>query len=141
MKFKLLFALTILLFFPVSCGINNASPTQVSVTRVIHLSGDGFTPFQETVNNADAVQHLYEAALALPSIPGGVVKHNCFVDYGLWYHLDFFPATASFQQMDVNPSGCWTLRIGKTDVRQMDQPFLNLFSQTIKVTNLFASSV
>lgn len=135
---KILLALPLFLLL-VSCSANNtngsipSAPTSLQVTRVDLIPQNGFTPFQEKINDAAMVQHLYQAALDLPTVPPTGVKHTCLNDQGLRYDLDFYPVTLPKHQMVVNPAGCLTLIIGKSDERQMNGAFLFLLTQTVKV--------
>lgn len=122
-------------------GSISSEITGLHVTRVSLFPGNGFAPFQTTVNDAAKIQHLYNAALALPPIPPGGIKHLCFNDYGLRYNLNFQPATIPSSQMVLDPAGCELLVIGKSDERQMDGSFLTFFANTINVPSLYASSL
>jgi hypothetical protein len=135
----------ILLAFPlflllVSCSANNTNgnissvATRLQVTRVDLIPQNGFTPFQEKINDAVMVQSLYQAALKLPTVPHGEnVKRMCFNDQGIRYELNFYPTTLPMHQMVINPADCQTLIIGKSDERQMNGAFLSLLTQTVKV--------
>ncbi|MHB8600797.1 MAG: hypothetical protein ACYDER_28825 [Ktedonobacteraceae bacterium] len=112
--------------------------TDLHVTRVSLFPGNGFAPFQTTVNDAAKIQPLYDAALALPPIPPDGIKHLCLNDGGLIYHLDFQPTTVPSSQMVLDPAGCELLVIGKSDVRQMNQTFLTLLAKAINVSWLYA---
>ena len=138
---KILLALPLFLLL-VGCNANSANknllstPTSLQVIRVNLIPQNGFTSFQERINDAAMVQHLYRAALELPTVPSGGVQHTCLNDLGLRYDLDFYPTTLSIHSMVVNPAGCQTLTVGKADERQMNEAFLSLFMQTIKVRSL-----
>ncbi|MHB8599768.1 MAG: hypothetical protein ACYDER_23550 [Ktedonobacteraceae bacterium] len=138
---KILLALPLFLLL-VGCNVNRANknipsvPTSLQVTRVNLIPQNGFTSFQDRINDAAMVQHLYQAALELPAVPPGGVQHTCLNDQGLRYDLDFYPAALSIYLMVVNPAGCQTLIVGKADERQMNEAFLSLFMQTIKVRSL-----
>lgn len=138
---KIIIALPLLLLL-VSCGTSNlsggtsSSPTALDVTRINLFPENRFAPFQTTIKDATMVQHLFQAALALPAVPAGGTHSTCLNDLGLRYRLVFQPSTLPSSQMELNPGGCQLLSIGgkKTDVRQMDPTFLSLFARTIKVT-------
>ena len=131
-----------LLLLLVSCGTPNlgggtsSSPTALYVTRISLIPENGFAPFQKRIKDVGMVQHLFNAALALPAVPSGGVKHTCLNDEGLQYQLVFQPSTLPSSQVELEPSGCQLLYIGvkKTDVRQMDSTFLSFFARTIQVT-------
>jgi len=143
---KIVFALLLFLLLLNGCannvgGSKPSKPGALYVVRVSQIPQNDFAPFQTSVKDAKTVEQLYEAALALPSVPPGGVKHLCLDDPGLIYHLDFRPATLPFHEMTLNPGGCQLLYLGKTDARQMDSTFLSLFGKTIKVSWLDAPSL
>ncbi len=139
-KMKRMLIILPLLLLLVSCGtsnLNGKTPSQsttLSVTRINLIPSNKFASFQETVNDAAMIQQLYTAALALP--PVSSAWRSCLADAGLRYRLVFHLSTFPSSRMELNPGGCWDLSIEgkKTDVRQMNQAFLSLFSKTIKVS-------
>lgn len=143
-RMTLVLALFLLLISCItSCTNGNISSeiTGLHVTRVNSLHDSGFLPFEETVHDVTLLQSLYDAALALPPIPPGGIKHLCLNDGGLIYHLDFQPTTIPSSHMVLDPAGCELLVIGKSDVRQMDQTFLTLLAKAINVSWLYAPSL
>lgn len=144
---KVAVALPVFLLLLCGCSTNisgssiSLEPDTLYVVRVSQIPQNDFASFQTSVKDAKMVGSLYDAALALPTVPQGGVKHLCLNDAGLVYHLDFRPATVPFHEMTLNPGGCQLLYIGKTDARQMDDTFLSLFSKTINVSWLDAPSL
>ena len=136
MKRSLSFVLFALFLAVAGCGTASvattaAHPTMLQVERATHTSND-FTPFSRTATNAEKVQTLYNAALALPKETTGT-EHSCPADHGLIYHLRFLQNGTLIQQMDLGASGCNYLLVGKDDMRAVSDTFITLFAQTMQV--------
>jgi hypothetical protein len=78
--------------------------TSLHVIRTSAFPQNHIPPFEQTVNDAPKVQRLYNALLALPTPPPGLV--NCPLDIGVAYHVTFFNRAAANLQATVNESGC-----------------------------------
>lgn len=148
MKRYILFLL-ILLPLLGGCGYASAAassavkePTSLQVSFVNRIPSNHYRPFPaRTVVDAQAIQQLYTAALALPHpkyISSGENSQrffwtNCPVDLGLEYHLRFFHQQTLMKEMILYPTGCASLLLGKNDSRTLTASFLQLFEQTIGV--------
>jgi len=130
-----------LLFFLLltSCGTAFATttassprPTTLQVERVTHTI-NVFAPFSRTSTDAQSVQSLYDAALALPKVTTTGV-HSCPADVGLVYHLRFLQNRSLVRQMDLQPSGCASLLVDKNDARPLSKTFIESFTQTVGIS-------
>lgn len=93
-------------------------------------------PLDRCVTDAEAVQHLYAAAYALPLPPPGNKLVSCPAGPDLVYNLTFLHGTKQVQQMTLQMTGCQFLHIGKTDGRDITPSFLSLFAQTSGISPL-----
>jgi hypothetical protein len=138
MRLKGVFFASLLLALLTACHPTTGpdNPTMLHVTRTETLPGYNFAPLDVTIRDATTVQHIYQAAYALPPPPSGI--YNCLADIGLVYHLEFFQNGASVDQMRLNPTGCQTLWIGDDDddVRQSNEAFHELLSKAIGIPSL-----
>ncbi len=142
MKLQRMALVAIAILLLVSCGTNESSaqPTRPSlkatVLHVIRPAGN-FPAFDRTIKDAMAVQHLYEAAYALPvPTPGGTV--NCPMDDGTVYNLDFLHGTTFLEKMILRATGCQTLQMGNntSNVRYTNEAFRSLFIKTVEIPSL-----
>jgi hypothetical protein len=83
-----------------------------------------FTP--RTVQNAQSVQQLYQAAYAQPFYPMGT--YHCPADFGVIYHLQFLHQGTTVLQATLDASGCRSLSLGSTPTRQTTDAFWSLFA-------------
>lgn len=107
-------------------------PDTLIVTRTNELPQNNipaFTP--RTVQNAQAVQQLYQAAYAQPFYPMGT--YHCPADWGVYYHLQFLHQGATVLQATLDASGCQALSLGSTPTRQTTDDFWNLFSNVASI--------
>ncbi len=133
MPFLLLFSLLVL-----SCGAGSDAstsfmPTTLQVVRSSTLPGNSFPPLSRTITNANAVQKLYDAALALPQV-STTGTSSCPGADGLIYHLRFLQDSTHVQQMDMGPTGCPWINVNKDDMRVPNQKFFLLFAQTLGIS-------
>jgi hypothetical protein len=119
---------------PASASTGAANPTRLQVTRTGAFPEYGFAPLFVVVQDVTTVQHLYQAAYALPSPPSGPV--NCPNDIGLVYHLDFFQGDASVQQMDLDATGCQVLHITPDDARMSNDAFRESLQKALGIPSL-----
>src|SRR5260221_378591 len=136
MRWKVLLLMPILLVV-LACGTNSATspsfrPTTLQVVRSSSLPGNRFPPLSRIITNANAVEKLYTAALALPQVSTTGTR-SCLADIGLIYHLRFLQSRTSIQQMDMGPTGCPWITVNKDDMRVPDQTFFFLFAQTLGI--------
>lgn len=117
-----------------SGGADTPKFTALHATRTImpqfHLD-----PFDVTVQNSQAIQRLYDAALALPAVEPGAT-YFCPLSIGLVYHLDFLVYSFLVQQMNLEATGCRFLHIGQDDTRIADQVFLDAVAQLVGLPTL-----
>jgi hypothetical protein len=136
MKWKALLFVPLLFLLLTAChpstGSNN--PTMLHVTRAETLPGYNFAPLDVTIRDVTTVQHIYQAAYALPMPPSGTV--SCPSDIGLIYHLDFFQGDASVEQMRLDATGCQALTISRDDVRFGNEAFRELLRKTLGIPSL-----
>jgi hypothetical protein len=135
MKWSVLSVVLLLMLGVAACGSGgDAKPTMLHVTRNEELSGYDFAPLDVTVRDVNAIQHLYQAAYALPKPPSGTI--NCPNDIGLTYHLEFFEGDTSVQQMDLDATGCQFLQITHDEVRMSDGGFRESLRKLIGIPSL-----
>lgn len=101
MKQSLFLFVPILLLSLVGCGTSPTAspppkPTMMQVDRATHTTNQ-FPPLSRTITKANAVQTLYDAAMALPKVSTGPAR-SCPADTGLIYHLLFFSIAHSFNK-------------------------------------------
>lgn len=123
-----------------ACGVSSSAAAGQPAGPALHVTFLGRPPthhilLDKDVRDASAVQHLYDAALALlPPKPG---IYNCPSDDGTMYHLVFSGVQGQVHTMDLKAAGCPTIQLLETnDTRWMDQAFLTLFEKTIGVSQL-----
>ncbi len=120
-----------------TAGAAGGEPTILQVRRVNLVSGTHHPPFSpHTIIDQRAVQRLYNAAQALPhfTIPEPPGWMSCPHDSGLEYQLDFFQKHTLMQEVIFYPGGCSLLRLGEKDVRVYTKSFVQLFVQTIGIS-------
>jgi hypothetical protein len=120
------------------CGGSAAHPTALFVVRnnppLLHLP-----PFSKKITDSKDVQNLYNAALNLPSIAGNI---NCTTSSygGLSYQMKFMSGNNGVENMNLDAATCKLLTIGKSDVRQTNTAFLNLFIKTLGIPALLPAT-
>ncbi len=136
--FLLICALCLLVVLTASdanaAGGSLAHPTRLHATRTI-LPFYHLAPLDVTVQDAAAVQRLYQAAFQLERVPHGAIFH-CPVDFGLVYTLDFFEGAREVQQMRLSATGCRFLVMGSGDTRFTTEDFLALVARTLGIPSL-----
>src|SRR6266571_3129634 len=137
MKWKVLLLMPVLLLV-LGCGTRSDTstsfrPTTLQVVRASTLPDNHFPSLSRTITNANAVQKLYDAALALPQTSTTGTR-SCPAAIGLIYHLRFLQNGSSVQQMDMGPTGCPWITVNKGDMRIPTQTFFSLFAQTLGIS-------
>jgi hypothetical protein len=113
------------------------SPTVLIVTRTDPSSTNNLGPLNKTVSNTSTVQNLYSMAKVLPAYATQEsISQSCLNDLGVIYHLDFRQGSAEVQRMNLDPGACKILYLSRTDLRQVNEAFLDLLKQAIQVTSL-----
>ena len=113
------------------------SPSVLVVTRTDPSATNNIGPLHKTVTDASTVQNLYTMAQKLPAYPTGTsISQSCLNDLGVIYHLDFRQGTSDVQRMNLDPGNCKILYFSQTDLRQVNDAFLNLLKQAIQVNSL-----
>lgn len=113
------------------------SPSVLFVTRTDPSATNNIGPLNKTVTDASTVQNLYTMAQKLPAYPTGTsISQSCLNDLGVIYHLDFRQGTSDVQRMNLDPGNCKILYFSQTDLRQVNDAFLNLLKQAIQVNSL-----
>lgn len=113
-------------------------PTALHVLRPASqfpIYGQPFPRLERTINDANAVQQLYAAALALPVVDKGKTYH-CPVDFGVVYRLDFLAGSNLLQHMDVQASGCRWVHLSSTDTRWTTDAFNRLLANMMGIPSL-----
>lgn len=87
----------------------------------------GAPSLDETIHNATTAQRLYDAAVALPLFPTGVM--NCAADTGETYTLDFTREQAPTLDVVAHPSGCEQVTITGLAARRATASFWSLLRQ------------
>lgn len=114
-----------------------SGPTTLHVTRSDLSATNNLGPLDKTVTDVQTVQNLYRSALALPAYATEAsISQSCLNDAGVIYHLDFFQGDTRLQRMNLDPGNCMILFLSQTDLRQVNDAFLNLFKQAIQVNSL-----
>lgn len=114
-----------------------ALPDTLQVTRTDLSPTDNLGPFDSTVTDASQVQKLYQMGLALPPFSSGQeVNQACLNDMGVIYHLTFLRANQEAQRMNLDPGDCRLLSLSSSDLRRVDDTFLNLFKQALHLDSL-----
>jgi len=126
-----------------ACGVATAhqatpvqqSPTSVAIVHVVRTSGiprQNWPPLDRTISVAAQAQRLYDATLALPMFPSGVM--NCAADFGVGYTLTFTRNDKSHLTVTSDPGGCWQVTIEGQKQRRATDAWWNLFAQTLGLT-------
>lgn len=128
-RLKKLVFFTFFVLLLTGCG-GPSMPTQVHVVRS-SIPSQHLGPFKTTVTNTTDVQHLYTAALALPTASGVA---NCPVSNssGITYHMIFSTGSTTIQKMDFDMADCLFLKINTSDVRLADSSFITLFITIVR---------
>src|SRR5258708_4185562 len=107
--------------------VSPTGPTVLHVTRSDLSTTNNLGPLDKTVTDTQEVQQLYHAALALPALSTGQeLNQACLSDVGVIYHLDFLQDSAEARKMNLDPGNCKILYLSQTDLRQVNDAFLNL---------------
>ncbi|HEY7780022.1 MAG TPA: hypothetical protein VIC85_07405 [Ktedonobacterales bacterium] len=77
--------------------------TFLDVLRTSDFPTNHVPPFSASIADTAKVQKLYNALVALPTMPPGTY---CPADFGVEYHLTFFRDGASVATAIVKPDGC-----------------------------------
>ena len=141
MKIKQLGLVLLLGLLLVACAGTPQQPKQPTALHVLRpasqfpISGQPFPRLERTITNANAVQQLYAAALALPVVDQGKT-YNCPADLGVVYQLDFLAGSSMLHHMDVQASGCGWVHLSSTDARWTTAAFNRLLANTIGIPSL-----
>lgn len=111
-------------------------PTTLQAQRINHFPGNRYLPFSpRTITDQQAVQRLYTAARALPTLDLSGINH-CPNDFALDYQLNFFLGQTRIQEIVLHPTGCSSVDFGNNDLRVFTPAFEHLFMQTVGISNL-----
>lgn len=117
--------------------VSPTGPTVLHITRSDLSTTNNLGPLDKTVTDTQVIQKLYQAALALPALSTGQeMNQACLNDVGVIYHLDFLQGSAEVRKMNLDPGNCKILYLSQTDLRQVNDAFLNLVKQTLQVSSL-----
>jgi hypothetical protein len=112
-----------------------ASPATVTTVHVVRTSAfpqNHIPPLERTITDAAKVQRLYDAMLAMPAFPPGVI--HCSVDSGLAYRLTFKRASGQTIPVVAAPDGCAYGAFGAADRRfAANTQFWELFAATLGI--------
>lgn len=122
--------------FLASCGISAPTGAQGDSPLEITFSKHGApATLVSDVRDAQAVDRLYQAALALRTPPSALF--SCPADDSGVYHLTFKGAEFHVHHMDIDSSGCRFLTITDTDdLRMTNDAFVSLFTKTAGLPTL-----
>lgn len=117
------------------CGVTSTATgsiaaDQITQVRIIHTASAlsvGAPLLDKTIHNATTAQQLYNATVALPLFPSGVM--NCAADTGETYTLDFTRANATPLDVVAHPSGCQRVTISGQAARRATSSFWTLLRQ------------
>jgi len=138
MKTKQLGLVLLLGLLLVACAGTPQQPTALHVLRPASqfpIYGQPFPRLERTINNANAVQQLYAAVLALPVVDQRKT-YSCPIDFGVVYHLDFLALSDLLHHIDVQASGCQWVHLSSTDIRWTNAAFNRLLANTIGISSL-----
>ena len=116
-------------------GKETPTPNVLRVTSTGPLPGYHFTPVNTTIYDVSSVQHLYNAAYALPTVPL-FSRYACPLDTGLVYHLTFLHDTTVIQTMDLSATGCKLLHIASSSTRRSTDSFNMSLAHMLNRTSL-----
>lgn len=107
--------------------------TSVAIQRTSANPQNHIPPFTENVADADKAERLYDALLALPTMPPGT--YSCPADFGLAYHLTFYNGSETVGTAVVKPEGCRAATLPDGSVRwsATDPEFWQTFATTAGV--------
>ena len=91
-------------------------------------------PFDRTSTSAERAQNLYNALLALPAMPAGIM--SCPIDWGNVYHVRFYDESSQLAATAlVKPDGCEavTLPDGSHRWAATDRSFWSTFAAAMNV--------
>jgi len=107
------------------------------VTRSDLSPTNSLGPLDKTITDTSMVQSLYQKALTLPKYATEAsISQSCLNDLGVIYHLDFLQGNTEVQRMNLDPGTCKILYVSQTDLRQVNDTFLNLLKQALQVNSL-----
>lgn len=116
-------------------------PTVLHVTRSDPSATGNLGPLNKTITDAATVSTLYQSALALPKYATEAsISQNCLNDLGVIYHLDFLQGSTEIQRMNLDPGNYKILYFSQTDLRQVNDAFLNQLKQALQVKSLTSNS-
>jgi hypothetical protein len=136
----IIFLILSLLLFTGCVSVQATSPsgagkiTSLQIFRVNLLPENRYPTFPPlTITDQHSIQHLYDAAYALPgprlSHDGRPLVVSCPLDRGLEYHLRFYNESSILQEMILRPNGCPSISVEKNDGRTVTDSFMHLFEQ------------
>ncbi len=124
---------------PTPATING--PTVLEVTRTDPSPTNNLGPIDKTVTGVASVQNLYRMALALPAYATQVsISQSCLNDLGVIYHLDFRQGETEIRHMNLDPGECKILYVSQTDLRQLDDAFIQSLEQALQVNSLTSNA-
>ena len=109
-----------------------ATVTSAQILRTQMAPRHNWPPLEKTLRNAQQAQQLYDATLALPQFPRGVM--SCAADFDLNYHLNFTGSDGSQVDVVADPYGCWPVTIDGQNIRRADDHYWDLLAQTLGIT-------
>jgi hypothetical protein len=110
----------------------DASGLVLRVTR-FEPSVSNPTPFERTIEDAAAIQALYQAALALPPAP--FIRMRC-LQMGVTYHLVIYQDGRIVHIIDTQPNGCSLTTVYPAYTRETTPAFRALLGTTLGVSTL-----
>lgn len=112
--------------------VTSQTATSLHVVRTSAFPSNHIPPFERTATDAAKVQRLYNALLALPAFPSGII--HCPADFGVVYHLTFFNQSVIVVQATVKPDGCRGVTLSNGQPRWVrDDQFWAVFADTLGV--------
>jgi hypothetical protein len=118
---------------------SSAKPTAMHITRSEPSFGS-LPRFEKTVTDTVAVQKLYHAALAMPTLPPGA-RMSCQAEQvgyeSVSYHMTFLQGQKVVAQMDLQAEGCFLLRVkSEKNNREPNSSFIALFMKTAGISSM-----
>jgi len=128
-RFLPLFLLLLLFFSACGTSAPAVTPDQLHLVRPALGPHDG-SSIDKVITNQSLIHQLYEKLEALPTVPLFNPFQACPAIAGQHDQLTFLQKGKIVLQATADRSGCGTVKIGDNDMRQPDEEFWSLLSQT-----------
>jgi hypothetical protein len=111
-------------------GVLAQTATTLTFSTATSIPSNPAPQVQVTVTDASKVSSLFEAALALPTVPEGT--YSCPADFGVQYELAF-TSGATVTRVGLEPNGCGWVSIPGSSARSPDAAWWSQLSATLAI--------